>query len=125
MANSSSDSVQKQVQRLFNLGTVGSLSDAQLLDWFVSERDEAREAAFEELMIRHGPMVFRVCRSVLQDTHDAEDAFQAAFLVLAHRARSIRRRGSVASWLFGVAHRVASRARRRAARRRARDQRIA
>jgi RNA polymerase sigma factor (sigma-70 family) len=125
MANSSSDNVQKQVQRLFNLGTVGSLSDAQLLDWFVSERDEAREAAFEELMIRHGPMVYRVCRSVLQDTHDAEDAFQAAFLVLAHRARSIRRRESVASWLFGVAHRVASRARRRAACRRALDEQMA
>ncbi len=125
MANSSSDSVHRQVQRLLSLGAVGSLTDAQLLDWFVSERDEAREAAFEELMIRHGPMVFRVCRSVLEDAHDAEDAFQAVFLVLAHRARSIRRRESVASWLFGVAHRVASRARRRAARRRARDQRVA
>lgn len=85
------------------------MTDAQLLDWFVSRRDDAAEAAFEELMIRHGPMVFRVCRSVLRDTHDAEDAFQAAFLVLAHRARAIRRQGSVASWLFGVAHRVASR----------------
>jgi RNA polymerase sigma factor (sigma-70 family) len=125
MANSSSDSVYRQVQRLFNLGRVGSLTDAQLLDWFVSQRDEAREAAFEELMIRHGPMVFRVCRSVLQDAHDAEDAFQAAFLVLAHRARSIRRRESVASWLFGVAHRVASRARSRAARSRALDERMA
>ena len=62
MANSAPESVRRQVQRLFNLGTVGSLTDAQLLDWFVSERDEAREAAFEELMIRHGPMVFRVCR---------------------------------------------------------------
>jgi RNA polymerase sigma factor (sigma-70 family) len=125
MAGSSSDSMHRQVQRLFNLGTVGSLTDAQLLDSFVSTRDEAREAAFEELLVRHGPMVFRVCRSVLQDTHDAEDAFQAAFLVLAHRARSIRRRESVASWLFGVAHQVASRARRSAARRRARDQSVA
>jgi RNA polymerase sigma factor (sigma-70 family) len=125
MANSASESVRRQVQRLFNLGTVGSLTDAQLLDWFVSERDEAREAAFEELMIRHGPMVFRVCRSVLQDLHDAEDAFQAAFLVLAHRSRSIRHRESLASWLFGVAHRVASRARSRVARCRALDERMA
>jgi RNA polymerase sigma factor (sigma-70 family) len=125
MASRSSDSVHRQVQRLFSLGMVSSLSDARLLDWFVSGRDEAREAAFEELMSRHGPMVLRVCRIVLQDVHDAEDAFQATFLVLAHRARSIRRRESVASWLFGVAHQVASHARRRAARRRARDQRVA
>jgi hypothetical protein len=94
MADSSSDSVNRQVQRLFNLGTVGSLSDAQLLDWFISERDEAREAAFEELMIRHGPMVFRVCRSVLEDAHDTEDAFQAAFLVLEfHADESTQTRG--------------------------------
>jgi hypothetical protein len=92
IASSSSDSMHRQVERLLNLGAVGSLSDAQLLEWFVSELGEAREAAFEELVIRHGPMVFHVCRSVLQDTHDAEDAFQAAFLVLAHRARSIRLR---------------------------------
>ena len=88
-------------------------TDAQLLDWFVSRRDEAAEAAFEELVFRHGPMVFRVCRSVLRDTHDAEDAFQAVFVVLAHRAPSIRRRGSLASWLFGVAQRVAWRAKMR------------
>jgi RNA polymerase sigma factor (sigma-70 family) len=93
------------------------MSDAQLLDRFVARRDEAAEAAFEELVIRHGPMVLQVCRGVLHDAHDAEDAFQAVFLVLANRARSIRRRGSVASWLFGVAHRVASRGKRSAARR--------
>ena len=109
MAGSSSGRVFRQVERLFNLGAVGTMTDAQLLDWFVSGRGEPSEAAFEELVNRHGPMVFRVCRSVLRDTHDAEDAFQATFLVLAHRARSIRRRGSIASWLFGVAHRVASR----------------
>jgi len=101
------------------------MTDTQLLDWFISRRDEGAEAAFEELMIRHGPMVFRVCRSVLRDEHDAEDAFQAAFLVLAHRAQAIRRHGSVASWLFGVAHRVASRAKSRTARRRALEQRVA
>ena len=73
-------------------------------------------------MIRHGPMVFGICNRVLQDVHDAQDAFQAVFLVLANRARSIRRKDSVASWLFGVAQRVAARARSRAARRRAIDQ---
>jgi RNA polymerase sigma factor (sigma-70 family) len=125
MAGRSSDGLLRQVHRIVNLGAVGTLTDAQLLDWFVSRRDEAAEAAFEELMNRHGPMVFRVCRSVLRDRHDAEDAFQAAFLVLAHRAGAIRRRGSVASWLFGVAHRVSSRARTRSARRRALDQKAA
>jgi DNA-directed RNA polymerase specialized sigma24 family protein len=57
----------------------------QLLDWFLARRDEAADAAFEALMTRHGPMVFRVCRSVLRDTHDAEDAFQAVFLVFFQR----------------------------------------
>ncbi len=76
------------------------------------------EVAFEALVERHGPMVFQVCRSVLSDPHDAQDAFQATFLVLARRAGSIRERGSVASWLFGVAARVAARARVAAARRR-------
>ena len=107
MAGSRSDPVLRQVHRLFNIGSVGTMSDAELLDRFVSHRDESAEAAFEELVSRHGPMVLRVCRSVLRDAHDAEDAFQAVFLVLANRARSIRRRGSVASWLFGVAQRVA------------------
>ena len=116
MAGNPSDRVHRQVHRLFNFGAVGTMSDAQLLDRFVSRRDEAAEAAFEELVIRHGPMVLRVCRGVLHDAHDAEDAFQAVFLVLANRAGSIRRSGSVASWLFGVAQRVAIRgeARRRA-----------
>jgi RNA polymerase sigma factor (sigma-70 family) len=112
----------RHVQRVFNLGAVGTVSDAQLLEWFVSSRDDSAEAAFEELMIRHGPMVFGICNRVLHDVHDAQDAFQAVFLVLANRARSIRRKDSVASWLFGVAQRVAARARSRAARCRAIDQ---
>ena len=97
----------RQVRRLFCLGTVGGLSDGELLDRFVSRHDENSEAAFEELMHRHGPIVLRLCRSVLGDPHDAEDAFQATFLVLARRAVSIRRKDSVASWLFGVSRRVA------------------
>ena len=118
MAGSPSDGTHRQVHRLFNFGAVGTMSDSQLLDRVASRRDEAAEAAFEELVIRHGPMVLRVCRGVLRDAHDAEDAFQAVFLVLASRAGSIRRSGSVASWLFGVARRVAARGRRTAARRR-------
>ena len=125
MAASPSDRVFRQVHQLLDFGAVGTLSDAQLLDRFVSRRDEAAEAAFEELVIRHGPMVLRVCRSVLHDAHDAEDAFQAVFLVLANRAGSIRRGGSVASWLFGVAHRVATRVKRGAARRQTLNQVVA
>ncbi len=125
MANGPSKRVLGQVHRLFQLGAVGTLSDAQLLDRFVSGRDEAAEAAFEELVIRHAPMVLQVCRNVLHDAHDAEDAFQAVFLVLASRAGSIRRAGSIGSWLFGVARRVAARSRRGAARRRTLDRRVA
>jgi RNA polymerase sigma factor (sigma-70 family) len=125
MAGSSYDRVQRQVHRLFNFRTLGTMSDAQLLDQFVAQRDDAAEAAFEELVIRHGPMVLRVCRGVLHDAHDAEDAFQAVFFVLASRARSIRRSGSVASWLFGVAQRVANRGKRSTARRHALNQHVA
>ncbi len=125
MSGDLSDRVHHQVHRLFNVGAIGTLSDAQLLDRFVTRRDEAAEAAFEELVIRHGPMVLRTCRGVLHDAHDAEDAFQAVFLVLANRAGSIRTRGSVASWLFGVAQRVALRGKRSSGRRRALDQLVA
>jgi RNA polymerase sigma factor (sigma-70 family) len=116
-----SDQVFRQVNRIFQLGAVGSVSDAQLLDWFITQKDDCAEAAFEELMIRYGPMVFGVCRSALQDSHDAEDAFQAVFLVLANRARFIRNKESIGGWLFGVAHRVAARARGHASRQRALD----
>jgi RNA polymerase sigma factor (sigma-70 family) len=121
MMRNSSDQVFRQVHRVFQVGAVGSVSDAQLLDWFLSRKEECADASFEELMIRHGPMVFGVCQSHLPHSHDAQDAFQAVFLVLANRARFIRRKESIASWLFGVAHRVAARARNRAARRRALD----
>jgi RNA polymerase sigma factor (sigma-70 family) len=78
-----------------------------------------------ELVSRHGPMVLRICRGVLHDAHDTEDAFQAVFLVVANRAGSIRTRGSVASWLIGVAQRVALRGKRSTGRRRALDQLVA
>jgi RNA polymerase sigma factor (sigma-70 family) len=125
MAGNPSHQVLRQMHRLFRFGAVGTMSDAQLLDRFVARRDEAAEAAFEELVTRHAPMVLRVCRSVLDDGHNAEDAFQAVFLVLASRAGSIRRSESIASWLFGVARRVAARARRDAARRRMLVRRVA
>ncbi len=94
----------------------GGSTDKQLLDNFVHAHDPA---AFRDLVSRHGSTVHRVCREVLKDTHEAEDAFQATFLVLARRAPEIRDPEALGGWLRGVAYRVAIRARRRTARRRA------
>ncbi len=123
MASASSSAVWKQLTTLFHIGTVTGLTDGSLLDRFRSGPAEDAEAAFAVLVDRHGPMVLHVCRRILGDRHDAEDAAQATFLVLARQARTIRRTDSVASWLYGVAARVASRARRDAARRRVRERR--
>jgi RNA polymerase sigma factor (sigma-70 family) len=98
----------------------GGLTDRQLLLAFSAAADQT---AFAALVERHGPMVLRVCRRVLRQEQDAEDAFQATFLVLARKAGSIRRSEALASWLHGVAHRVALRARRDAGRRRTHERR--
>ena len=98
-------------RHLFNLGTIGGLTDAELLGRFADCRDEVAELAFAALVERHGPMVLRVCRSILRNEHDAQDAFQATFLILVRRAASVRKRESVASWLHGVALRVSACAR--------------
>ena len=115
--------VLRDIQTLFDTGTASGLSDRQLLERFASRRDASAEAAFEVLVLRHGPMVLRVCHNVLGDATDAQDAFQATFLVLVRRSGSIRRLESLGSWLYGVACRVAARARVEAARRRAAERR--
>ena len=122
MERTSTNASWKHIRTLFRAGSLCGLTDRQLLDRFVARDghgDEAdAEAAFEVLVKRHGPMVRRLCRSLLNDRHDADDAFQATFLVLARRAASIRDREAVASWLYGVAGRVAARAHAEAERRR-------
>lgn len=120
MISESSRTGPRYLSDLYRNGTPAALSDSELLERFTAERvehGETAELAFAALLARHGPMVLRVCRAVLGDRHEVDDAFQATFLVLAVRARSIRRRGSVASWLHGVALRVAASERSRAMRR--------
>jgi RNA polymerase sigma factor (sigma-70 family) len=98
----------RHIHMLFSAGTIGRLTDGQILERFTSCDEEAAEFAFAALVERHGPMVLRVCQSVLRERHDAEDAFQATFLILVRKAASIRKRNSVVSWLHGVAFRTAS-----------------
>jgi len=103
------------LHRLLASSTGGAATDRQLLEEFLARRDPA---AFASLMRRHGGTVLGVCQRVLNHVHDAEDAFQATFLVLIRKARSIAKREAVGSWLYGVAYRVALKARADAARRR-------
>ncbi len=123
MANGSSGLIGRHLRTLWSAGAIGDAEDWALLTRFSSRRDDTAETAFRILVERHGPMVLRVCRQVLGDGHDAHDAAQAVFLVLARSAGSIRNRGSTAAWLQGVASRVAGKARRRAAVRRANEAR--
>jgi RNA polymerase sigma factor (sigma-70 family) len=100
------------------LQTGSAATDAELLDSFVSRRDEV---AFTRLLTRHGPMIWSVCRRILPDSHGAEDAFHATILVLLRKAGAIGRREHLANWLYGVAFRVALDARAKAARRQQRE----
>jgi RNA polymerase sigma factor (sigma-70 family) len=111
--------VLRQARKLAGLPSDGRPTDAELLERFSRARDAA---AFEMLVARHGPLVWRVCRRVLGHDHDAEDAWQATFLVLARGAGAVRNPGALAGWLHGVAFRLAEKARAASARRRAREQ---
>jgi RNA polymerase sigma factor (sigma-70 family) len=114
MANDTLRTLIRHLHRVVDPAGLGGLSDGQLLDRFRGDRDEA---AFEVLVWRHGPMVHNLCRRLLRDEQDAEDAFQAAFLILIRKVGSIHKDGSVASWLYKVAYRAALEARARSARR--------
>jgi RNA polymerase sigma-70 factor (ECF subfamily) len=107
-----------ELQKLFEVGSLGGLSDGQLLERFTARREGA---VFEAIVGRHGPMVWGVCRRVLQDHHDAEDAFQATFLVLARKASSVTIREKLGNWLYGVAYHTATKARAMKTKRRARE----
>jgi RNA polymerase sigma factor (sigma-70 family) len=114
----------RHLRRLVEAQATRDLSDAQLLEQFAYGRDDA---AFAALMHRHGGLVWRVCRQVLHQQQDAEDAFQASFLVLAQKAAFLRREHGLGlgNWLYGVAYRVAMNARRKATRRQAHESRKA
>ena len=117
MSAGTSAALLREIQSLFDVGTAAGLSDRQLLERFVGCRDSSAEAAFEVLILRHGPMVMRVCSNWLHDPNDAQDAFQATFLVLVRRISAVHHLESIGGWLYGVANRVAARARVEAARR--------
>ena len=107
-----------ELSTVWDVGTLAGLDDGALLDRFTERTGRGSELAFEVLVLRHGPMVLRVCGQLLGDRHAAEDAFQAVFVVLARRARSIRRPERLGPWLYGVALRTAKESRKREEKRR-------
>jgi RNA polymerase sigma factor (sigma-70 family) len=117
MAMRATAAVNEGVRTLLQWGALGSRTDAQLVGLFLAG-SEAREAAFRAVLTRHGPMVLGVCRRVLGDDHAAEDAFQATFLVFVRKAGSLREGDLLGNWLYGVALRVARKAKAGEARRR-------
>jgi DNA-directed RNA polymerase specialized sigma24 family protein len=118
MATSLMSDVIQHLRRAVLLRDGAGLTDGQLLEDYVSRLDKAALAA---LVRRHGPMVWGVCCRVLRNHHDAEDAFQATFLVLVRKAASVVPREMVANWLYGVAYQTALKARATTAKRRGRE----
>ena len=115
MANGNLRCFLRDIRRLVGSGSGAETTDRCLLERFAFHHDEI---AFEALVRRHGPLVLGVCLRVVNNAHDAEEAFQATFLVLARKAASIRKWDSVGSWLYGVAYRIARKAKAHAAKRR-------
>jgi RNA polymerase sigma-70 factor (ECF subfamily) len=121
MAMAQMDTVIRHLRRAVLRQDGAGRTDGQLLASFLEQKDQA---AFEALVRRHGPMVFGVCRRVVRNHHDAEDAFQATFLVLARKASSVRPRERVANWLHGVALRTARKAQTMLTKRRGREKQV-
>jgi RNA polymerase sigma factor (sigma-70 family) len=111
-----------ELRRMCLQATGDHFTDGQLLEGFIGRRDES---AFTALVRRHGPMVLGVCRRVLGNPHDADDAFQATFLVLVRKASSVRPREAVGAWLHGVAYRTALDLRGKLARQWSRERQVA
>ena len=122
MANRQVNEVIQHLRRVELPGETAGLTDGQLLEEYLGRRSEA---ALETLVRRHGPMVWGVCQRILRNPHDAEDAFQAAFLVFVRKASSIVPREMAANWLFGVARQTALKARATAAIRKVRERQVA
>src|SRR6516165_5650076 len=122
MADAQLSRVLRHLHRWRDAQALAEAADAQLLDHFAARHDEA---AFAVLVRRHGPMVLSVARRVLPCEQDAEDVFQATFLLLARKAASIRKAASVGSWLHGVARRLAVRVKAQGALRRHHERRAA
>jgi RNA polymerase sigma factor (sigma-70 family) len=114
-----------QLKKLYDLGTIGNLTDGQLLERFATDAREAAELAFSALVERHAALVWRVCLAILRDDHAADDAFQATFLVLVRKARSLWVQDSLGPWLHQVACRTASSLRRAIIRRQKHERRLA
>jgi RNA polymerase sigma factor (sigma-70 family) len=108
----------RHLRRVLDRQDASGITDGELVKRYVQQRDET---AFEALLRRHGPMVFGVCRRVLHHQHDAEDAFQATFLIFVSKASSLRSPGMIGNWLYGVAYRTALHAREAAGKRRAKE----
>ena len=122
MATGQDNSLLRHLRRAALLHDSGDLTDGQLLERFLAAREEA---AFEVLLRRHGPMVLGVCRRVLSNVHDAEDAFQAAFVVLIRKGPSLLPRQTLGNWLYGVAYHTALKARAAGWKRRAKERQAA
>ena len=118
MSSTPNSAAARHMHRLFAEGTISGAPDGQLLEQFLDRRDES---AFTALVERHGPMVFGTCQAVVRDRGAAEDAFQATFLVLVCKARTIRGREAIGGWLHRVAYRIARQASADAALRRGRE----
>src|SRR5262249_47581917 len=121
MATSHTSKVIQHLRRAALLRDGAGMTDGQLLECFLTQRDDA---AFAALVRRHGPMVWGVCRRVLRNYHDAEDAFQATFLVLVRKAATVEPKEMGANWLYGVAYQTALKARSVAARRKERERQV-